>query len=445
MNKTVVKIFSCFILCAAVIATILLCVNFTGIAFIGSDTNYIFSKTPRRILDAVERGLNRTESGYSLADEAALPADSWCILIDSGGRVVWEQNRPEDVPTAYSLNDVARMTRWFLNDYPVYVRTLDDGLLVLGYPKNSLGKYSVEYSMSWFDTLPQRVLLILLINLCLAALLACLFGAQLYRRMKLLAAGLKSLRQEKAVHLKETGIFRELSRDINDASAAIERKNEALAARDAARSNWVAGISHDIRTPLSMVMGYAESLADSPALSEENRKKAEIITAHSVKIKQLIEDLNLISSLEYDMQPARKNSVRLCPLLRRIVSDVLNSGLPEGFAIELDLQYEKAVVLGDEALLERAFFNLINNSVAHNANGCNIAITERRAGEAVQVVLADDGKGVSAEVLENLGTLPKSAHGLGLPMACKIIRVHGGTFTARNMGGFRVEITLPLD
>ena len=87
----------------------------------------------------------------------------------------------------------------------------------------------------------------------------------------------------------------------------------------------------------------------------------------------------------------------------------------------------------------------INNSVAHNADGCNIAITERRAGEAVQVVFADNGKGVRAEVLENLGTLPKSAHGLGLPMACKIIRVHGGTFTARNMGGFRVEIALPLD
>ena len=66
------------------------------------------------------------------------------MLIDEGGNVAWEQNKPSEVPDKYTLNDIARMTRWFLNDYPVYTRIEDYGLLVMGKPKNAVGKYEME-------------------------------------------------------------------------------------------------------------------------------------------------------------------------------------------------------------------------------------------------------------------------------------------------------------
>ncbi|MGI5825177.1 MAG: sensor histidine kinase [Bacillota bacterium] len=336
------------------------------------------------------------------------------------------------------------MTRWYLNDYPVYVRAEDYGLLVLGIPKNSVGKYDIQYSMDWFDALPQRILIIFAVNLILAALLACLFGRQLYKKLKNLTSGIQNLRLEKRVHLKEKGIFKELSKNINETSENIDRKNDALLSRDNARSNWIAGISHDIRTPLSMIMGYSETLANASEISEANRKKANIITAQSIKMKKLIEDLNLISSLEYDMQPSKKKAIRLCPLLRNTITEIINNGLSEKYEINLNFQHEQAVIMGDETLLERAFFNLINNSIIHNTQGCAINISEYAENGTAYINISDNGSGVPDDVIENIAVIPKTSHGLGLPMAYKVFYVHGGKMQVKNDNGFSVMIELPI-
>ena len=438
MNKTAVKIFALFSVTAGVIATILMIMNFFGIAIIGSDVSDR-SGSPRSLLENISGSLAEGKQTVSL------PKGYWCMLIDSSGNVIWEQDMPDDVPDTYTINDVARMTRWFLNDYPVYTRTEDYGLLVLAKPKNAVGKYEMEYSMGWFDSLPQRILYILLLNLTLAAILACVFGTSLYRRIRELTRGISDLRAEKPVKLRERGIFKEICRNINNTSAAIGRKNEVLDARESARQNWIAGISHDIRTPLSVISGYAETLAGSEGLSADNKRKAETIVSNSMKIKKLIEDLNLISSMEYDMQPSKRQPVKLCPLLRRVAAEVLNNGLPDGFSIKLNLEAEGAEITGDEGLLERAVFNLINNAVLHNKNGCTIEIKEYTKNGSAIIEISDNGHGVPDEVLKNIDKIPKTTHGLGLPMAYRIISVHGGTFEAVNDRGFRAVITLPTE
>lgn len=444
MNKTILKIFCYFVLTAVIISLILLVINFGGFAFIGSDGVNVYTNSPKRVLNEVSESLEKGDNGFYIRDKNIVPDGSWCILLDDNGDIIWQQNKPEDIPSHYSIKDIARITRWFLNDYPVYVQIEDYGLLIFGSPKNAVGKYNIEYSMDWFVSLPQRIIKVLLINICLATILACLFGIKLYKRLKMLINGIKDLRQEKSVYLKEKGIFKELCKNINETALTIERKNTALAVRDKARSNWISGISHDIRTPLSVAMGYSEALESCNELSEENRKKAGIITLQIIKIKKLIEDLNLISSLEYDMQPSKKKTVRLCPLLRRVASDIMNSGISEKFKIELDLCSERAVISADESLIERAFFNLINNSIVHNKGGCRIKISEYTSGDTVFIIIADNGAGVPDKVINNISEIPKSAHGMGLPMAYKIISVHGGKLTAENKGGFVVNIELPL-
>lgn len=444
MNKTAFKIFLGFSCTAAVLATVLMVINFLAFAVVGSDTrSRINGTSPKTTLELVGKSLIRTDSGFELLEKDMIPSVCWCILIDENGDIAWSHNKPDDIPQHYFINDVARMTRWYLNDYPVYVRTEDYGLIVLGAPKDSVGKYDMIYSMEWFKSLPGRLAGILVFNVCLAALLAFIIGSSLYKRLCMLMNGISDLRMEKRVSLRERGIFKELAKNINNTSEAIMRKNEALASRDRARSNWISGISHDIRTPLSVIMGYSGELSKCGELSDESRRRAEIITAQSVRIKRLIEDLNLISSLEYDMQPSKKSSIKLCPLIRRVVTDIINSGISEHFEIELDLRDEAAAVSADGNLLERAVFNLISNSITHNKNGCTIKISEYGDSGTVYLNISDNGAGVPDKVLNNITEIPKSAHGLGLPMAYKIIRVHGGRFTAENSSGLTVKIELP--
>ena len=438
MNKTAIKILILFSVTASVIATILMIINFLGFAFVGSDMSPM-SGGQTELLNQINEQLN---SGKRTVD---LPDGYWCMLIDEDGKVVWEQNKPSEVPDTYTINDIARMSRWFLNDYPVYTRIEDYGLIVMGKPKNSVGKYEMEYSMSWFDSLPQRLIYVLLFNLFLAAVIACIFGINLYRRISELTKSINNLRAEKPVKLKERGIFKDTYRNINITSAAIERKNKALSIREHARQNWIAGISHDIRTPLSVIAGYAETLAENTELSENNRQRASVIVSNSMKIKKLIEDLNLISSMEYDMQPSKKQPVRICPLIRKVVAEIINNGLAKIFSIELDLKSESATILGDENLLERALFNIINNAVTHNKEGCTITITEQERNGSVIIEIRDNGAGVPDSVIGNIKAIPKTAHGIGLPMAYRIVSVHGGTFEAHNDHGFCVIMTFSIN
>lgn len=438
MNKTALKIFVLFSVTAGVIATILMVINFFSVALVGSDVSTV-SSGQRALLAEISESL---ETGRY---EVSLPKGYWCMLIDESGNVVWDQDKPDDVPDTYTINDIARMSRWFLNDYPVYTRTEDYGLIVLAKPKNAVGKYQMEYSMSWFDSLPQRLVYVLLFNLFLAAVLACVFGTNIYRRIRELTRGLSDLRAEKPVKLRERGIFRDIYRNINITSAAIERKNKALNIRESARRNWIAGISHDIRTPLSVITGYAEALSENKELSENNKHRAEVIVSNSMKIKKLIEDLNLISSMEYDMQPSKRQPVKICPLIRRVSAEILNNKMSDRFSVALDLKAEGAAVMGDEGLIERAVYNVINNAVTHNKDGCAIQIKEYEKGGNIVIEIRDNGTGVPDSVLENIDKIPKTTHGIGLPMAYRIVSVHNGKFDAYNDNGFCIMMTFPRE
>lgn len=93
-----------------------------------------------------------------------------------------------------------------------------------------------------------------------------------------------------------------------------------LARRDNARTQWIAGVSHDVRTPLALIMGWAEQLerdAETPAAS---RQKATGIRTQCEKLRTLIDDLNLTSKLEYGAQPLRRKSLRAGPLFRALVA-----------------------------------------------------------------------------------------------------------------------------
>ncbi|MCI8380568.1 MAG: HAMP domain-containing histidine kinase [Lachnospiraceae bacterium] len=472
-DMTIFKIFISIVLISSLVAILLFGVNFLGTGSILSNGGEVFPNNPRGILEKLSAHFEivTDETGgtvsFTLTDETVVPENYWCILLDQEGDIVWSLHKPADIPDHYSLNDIAALTRWYLNDYPVYVRVEDYGLFILGIPKNAVGKYSIEYTMNWFATLPRRILHVFILNFIFASLLSSVFGSFLYKKIKLLTEGLAKLRREEAVSLPARGIFKEPFSDITKTSQSLARKNAQLANRDKARSNWISGISHDIRTPLSMVVGYGEQLAEDPELSEEQRKYAAIITAQGLKIKKLIEDLNLISSLEYEMQPRNKKPVQIAVLLRSVVGEILNSDLisfssPEQnsvsnavsalshqlsekkYDISLSLHCGQAVILGDESLLARAFYNLLHNSITHNEQGCLITVSASLQAACVSVVIADNGQGVPDQVLKNLDTLPGTAHGFGLPMVCKIIRAHGGTFRAENRDGFVVTMELPV-
>lgn len=442
MNKTALKVFLSCSAVAAVTALVLLVLNLCEVMYIANDSGKTAALAYRSILDGISAAYDG--GGAEEADTVALPEGCWCILVDGAGDVIWSHDRPADVPTHYTLSDIAVLSRWFLSDYPVYTRTHGAGLFILGQPKNAVGKYFITLSTDWFSSLGGRIALVLALDAALALALALVIGSNLYKNLKRVTAGIEALSREESVHVAERGMFRDTCRQLNRSAEALARKNAALAERDRARRNWVNGISHDVRTPLAVIMGNAEAIGRGADTPPDTRERADKIVAQSAKIGRLIDDLDLMSSLENDMQSRRRERVRLCPILREVMTDVINSGLPDGFTVDAELRDEGSEILCDRALIERAVFNLISNAVRHNTPPCAVHLTEYSEGGHVRVVVRDNGQGAPQEVLDSIAFIPDAAHGLGLPMAYRIAAAHGGQLEAHNDHGLVVTMTLPL-
>ena len=129
-----------------------------------------------------------------------------------------------------------------------------------------------------------------------------------------------------------------------------------------------------------------------------------MIEEQSLQIKRLIEDLNLASKLEYEMQPLRLSSFSPAGLLREIVSGFYNQGLPECYAFDLyiDPGVEKMTIEGDRQLLLRAFRNLLHNSIRHNPQGCTVTVTAYPDAERICFQVSDDGCGIPKEELPHI-------------------------------------------
>ena len=196
-------------------------------------------------------------------------------------------------------------------------------------------------------------------------------------------------------------------------------KNEMLSRRDNARTQWIAGVSHDVRTPLALILGWAEQLEQDALLPDSSRQKAAGIRTQCEKLRTLIDDLNLTSKLEYGAQPRRRKDLRAGPLFRQLVAQFCESPLAErcGITLEQEEPAEQTVLSVDEALMARLLENLMNNSVRHNPKPVNITVHTRRAGQRFCLTVADDGIGYPAAVLAALNAAEpaeNAPHILGL-------------------------------
>lgn len=431
--KSLSKIFARYLLTAVIIILSTLFLNMilffiTGWRIARSDYHLVSGS--REIANELQLSgdtVSLSDTGYQKLTEG----HSWAMLLDDGGQVIWSWQLPDRLNHIYTPNEIAAFSKWYLDDYPVLERVTDYGLFVLASPRNSVWKYNLWEDMTSLNQKLYMIPVILLVNLVFVFLLSLFMGFLFYRSLRVVAIGIERLSEQKPIHLPEKGMTEMLARQLNRTSDILTRQKEHLERRDNARTEWISGVSHDIRTPLSLIMGHAGFLKDDPSLSEKQREQAKLIELQSLQIKHLIEDLNLTSKLEYEMQPLRLTDFQPSKLLRKLVSDFYNQGLPDTHSIELyvDPGAEQITLNGDAALLERAFRNLIQNSIRHNPGGCTVTVTAVPEDEGICFLVSDNGCGIPENVIQALsGTLPdkeKAPHIMGLRIVYQIVKAHG--------------------
>lgn len=399
--------------------------------------------------------LKQTETGLQWGREHT-PAEwmqgyAWAMVLDDNGNVIWQQDLPQKLNHRYTASEVAVFSHWYLADYPVQCWAADYGLFVVAEPVGTCWKYNINMNQKMLMMLAESIQPTM-VELLLVVLGCCLFFSwRGSKSLQTVTAGLDTLAQGGTVSLPAAGFAGELAQKLNETSEQLRRRNEIIARRDTARTEWIAGVSHDIRTPLALILGWAEQLQREATLPAAARQKAGGICTQCEKIRSLIEDLNLTSKLQYGAQPLRRRSTQAGPFLRRVVAAFCENPLAARCTLDCSITpaVETAILHADAALLTRALENVLQNAVRHNAGPITLTFHADADETTLHLTIQDDGTGYPQSVLAVLNGEPEgenAPHILGLHVVEQIVNAHGGSvqFVNRDPHGAKVMMQLPL-
>lgn len=226
-------------------------------------------------------------------------------------------------------------------------------------------------------------------------------------------------------------------------AVAVFHDVTAIKESEKMRTEFVANVSHELKTPLTSIMGFVETLKEGAADDPRDRARfLEIIAEHSRKLYEMIESLLLLSKIESGREPLTKESLDLGALLREIL---------EGFEArikknKIKVRYEPAtdpfLVQGDRKTLLQAFSNLLDNAVKYNKPEGEIMIRAFQEPSWAVVRIQDSGVGIPEadlkRIFERFYRVDKSRSrgsggtGLGLSIAKHVIERHGGTIESES-------------
>lgn len=389
-------------------------------------------------IDIEKNRISLSEAGK----ESLMEKNAWIQVLDENGEVVYHFREPAEAKEKYTPIELIQNYKYQeIADTTIFAGSKEEAetqySYLIGIDNPLLNRYFISYDNKDVSEVFKLVGLILLIDIGVALLIGYSFSKRLARPVKLLVQGIKRLAdKDYTVQYEPRGVYKDVFEHLNFLSTQLTANEKERKKLELLREEWIANISHDIKTPLTSIQGYAE-LIKAPEYDfslEEVREYSRIIEQKSLYIKDVIEDLNLTTRLKNKEIVLNKKVVNIVPFLRNIVIDILNDPAYSNRKIELQAYQENISLEIDEVLFHRAMNNLIYNSIVHNDEHVNVTIKIEQKSQT-QITIKDDGKGINKEELDRIferyyrGTSTGDKHkgsGLGMAIAKDIIQEHGG-------------------
>ncbi|MEW9094716.1 MAG: HAMP domain-containing sensor histidine kinase [Clostridiaceae bacterium] len=223
------------------------------------------------------------------------------------------------------------------------------------------------------------------------------------------------------------------------------------------RKKMISNISHDLRTPLTSLLGYIEFIKNNKNLSEEQKEEyIDIIESKGSNLRNLMNEFFQLSKLDSKDTKLDIKKINLSEIIRQNIILLYNDFNNKEIEPVIDLPPKDVYAMGDKEAVERILSNLISNAIKYGYEGKNIGINLKCNKENVEVTVWDEGKGIPKEdlalIFERLYTLEKSRNksfqgsGLGLTIVKKLIEMQNGTITVKSTPYKKTEFifTLPI-
>jgi signal transduction histidine kinase len=322
---------------------------------------------------------------------------------------------------------------------------------------NNFSQYKTPgwFSLFFFISAAVFILFICTINI----LLTHRMSKKIIKPLEILTAGVKQIHENNfayRIEYNEEDEYRMVCEAFNQMAAQLEASTEMRLKDEANRRELLAGISHDLRTPLTTITGYLDGIESGVASTPEMREKYfYTIKNRAADMKHIIEQLFLFSKLDMGEYPFSPRRFVLIRTLSDMIEELAEEYAMRGLDVAINSSLENIFVYADVLYFRRVLVNLLENSAKYKKKETGrITISASLDNNFIQIKFSDDGPGVEPDMLPNLFNAfyrtDPSRHtkgsGLGLEKKKKIIELSGGTVYAENndTGGLAIVIRLPV-
>jgi signal transduction histidine kinase len=244
--------------------------------------------------------------------------------------------------------------------------------------------------------------------------------------------------------------------DVSDSRRvenALRERTEALEAAGRLKSEFLANVSYELRTPLTSITGYAEMLTGNyaGALQPRQMEYASNILESAQAFTRLVDDILDLATIEAGYMELDTSAVDIHAMLQSVLTLQQAQARNLGLRLEFDCPPAIGTVPGDERRLKQVMFSLVSNALKFTPAGGSITVAARREGARVALAVSDTGVGVAAEdqarIFETFerGNNRQSGAGLGLALVKSFIELHGGTVELRSIPGAGTTVTCWLN
>ncbi|GJJ27804.1 sensor histidine kinase [Bacillus velezensis] len=401
------------------------------------------------------------------AKEDLLENRMWIQILDEQGDEVFSFNKPKNIPKHYILGEL-------ISDYMYPAKK--------GYQLSTWYETKNNHDLTWVLGKPMEknnpffywVNNLWIVSIIMAGIVIAIFyGKKLGAPLLFIVSWIENLSKEKyeepydrkfhssKYKHNKSGYktYQELMQALSELTATLQRNKAERELLEKTREEWMAGVSHDLKTPLSVIKGYTVLLSSNEYEWENQQvRDFSLIMEERVEyMEKLIEDFNLTFQLKNESLPIHLEEKNVVKVIHDTLEKMKLLPESENKRFALESSHNKILFNMDERYLKRAVENLIANCIKHNPPGTKIKVILYQDvvhDNEIQIIIEDDGIGMDEETVECLfdryfrGTSASSNNsgtGLGMAIAQQIIKAHGGNIDIYSQPGVgtRFKITFP--
>lgn len=376
-----------------------------------------------------------------------LPAESDFFFLVENGRVIRKKGGPP-LPDSFFADILKRGSSRYKNHNDFFAgkffQSEKGDFVVVVYAKDPSGFRELA--------MLQKILIIgFFISILVVYLIGKVFSQQIFKPFSQIIRKVQEITADN-LHLRlpaRTGTdeLAEITTTFNDMLDRLETAFET-------QSNFISNASHELRTPISIISGEAELSMNSPQLPEAQKQSLSVIISEADKLQEIISGLLYLAKTSSDKSKQPKERVRMDQLLMNIkkITDQVNPNCELRLSFDrLPDDEDELTVMGYEHLLQLALSNIITNACKYSDNK-PVRIYLKTSNKHIVISVLDEGIGIPEKEKKYIfepffrasNTHFYEGHGVGLPLALKIIRLHRGTIDIRTKVNSGTDITVLL-